>query len=404
MRAFLAALLIVGITAGCHGPESVTASTQSPSTSGNTRDVSCGPTGNGVCYYVDAARGNDANPGSSSAPFQTPQRAADLVNPGDVVVVRDGMYTSTSDAIIEITRGGSPGALIVFRAEHQWGAVLDGRANATADGVHYRASYVRVEGFEIRGVGHDGIDMGEGYTDVQAARNNIHDVGRMCAPPTGWGLSGLTTDDHNVVIEQNVFHDIGRFGPGENGCVPPTPYYQNNDHGIYLSSGSNVIIRNNLFYSLTHGWAIHRYNLEGAGVDQAYIVNNTFAFPNPYRDGQIVIGSPLTNSVIANNIFYQPATAGILFDSAGPMRNVQIANNVTYGGTTATGPNAGGGATLSGNMDNTDPRLVNPATQDFHLNGSSPAIGGGIALSYVTNDFSGTVRPNGSEDVGAFEH
>ena len=52
--------------------------------------------------------------------------------------------------------------------------------------------------------------------------------------------------------------------------------------------------------------------------DTTYIVNNTFAFPNPYRDGQIIISSPLTNSVIANNIFYQPGTAGVLFDTVVP--------------------------------------------------------------------------------------
>src|SRR5581483_5053245 len=115
------------------------------------------------------------------------------------------------------------------------------------------------------------------------------------------------------------------------GCSPPNNLYQNQDHGIYLSSGSNITIRNNIFYNIRHGWALHRYNTGGAGTDQVYIVNNTFAFPKPWRDGPIVIGDPLTNSVIANNIFYQPTTAGIWYDG-GTISNVTVSNNITYGG------------------------------------------------------------------------
>src|SRR5207253_2799246 len=52
----------------------------------------CAPTGGGRCYYVDAAAGNDGNPGDSARPLRTVQHAADLVNPGDMVIVRDGVY------------------------------------------------------------------------------------------------------------------------------------------------------------------------------------------------------------------------------------------------------------------------------------------------------------------------
>ena len=57
------------------------------------RRLHCGATGHGVCYYVDATAGNDASPGTSARPFRTLQHAADLVNPGDGVVVKDGVYT-----------------------------------------------------------------------------------------------------------------------------------------------------------------------------------------------------------------------------------------------------------------------------------------------------------------------
>jgi hypothetical protein len=353
---------------------------------------------------VDVNAGNDANPGTSSQPYHTLQKAANVVNPGDVVIVRDGIYTVPSGtfAVLEMDRGGSASAYVVFKAEHQWGAIIDGQSNTTEAGIRFNANYERVEGFEVRGIAHDGVDMGSGLTGLQAAGLHVHDVGRMCNPPAGWGLSAYTLDDNNVIIEQNLIHDIGRFGPGENGCTPANPYYQNNDHGIYLSSGSNITIRNNIFYNIQHGWAVHRYNTGGAGTDQVYIVNNTFAFPNPWRDGQIVIGDPLTNSVIANNIFYQPAGAGILY-AGGTVSNVTVSRNITYGAVIWEGSTSG--TTMTGNMDNTNPLLMNPAGLDFHLMAGSPAILAGLPLSYVPNDYAGAVRPSGQpDDIGAYKY
>ena len=48
-------------------------------------------------YYV-APTGADANDGSSARPFKTIQRAADIVNPGDTVIVRKGTYTDPAQA------------------------------------------------------------------------------------------------------------------------------------------------------------------------------------------------------------------------------------------------------------------------------------------------------------------
>ena len=362
----------------------------------------CAPTGAGVCYYVDGSAGNDANSGTSAQPFRTLSKAAGVVNPGDEVIVRDGVYTAAGGvyAILSIGRSGTAANLVVFKAEHQWGAVLDGQSNTTEAGVSFGASYVRVEGFEIRGVWHYGVDMGVGLTGDQVARNNIHDVGRLCTGTTQ-GLSGIGLADDNALIEQNLIHDLGRFGPGENGCAPPNAYWQNHDHGIYHQSGDNVTIRNNIFYNLVHGWGIQRYSTAGDAVDNARIVNNTFAFPNPNREGQILVGGTMSNSVIENNIFYQPLTAGIWFDS-GTMTNVTVANNMTSSGPVNFGTLPG--ITFSNNFDNRNPLLVNPAGFDFHLTTGSPAIGAGLSLPYVLNDFAGVSRPAGAAyDIGAYQ-
>ena len=347
----------------------------------------CAPTGGGQCYYVDPA-GSDGNPGDSARPFQTVQHAADLVNPGDMVIVRNGVYTGGSD-VLSIGRGGSAGNLVVFRSQNKWGAVLDGQNNSSATVVHISTNYVRVEGFEMKGSNHYGVDPSTGTHDIQIAGNNIHDVGRYCES-SGIGLSAIDAYSDNLIIEGNWVHDIGRFAAGENGCQPGNDYWMNHDHGVYNGQGTNVIIRNNVFYNITRGWGIQRY---GSSVDQLYIVNNTFAFPNPNRDGQIILAASTTNLVIENNIFYLP---GQNIGISGTVSGALIDHNLSTG--------AVGGGGIGSNIENTDPIFVNPSALDFRLQASSPAINAGIALSIVLNDFFGTPRPQGAGyDIGAYE-
>jgi fibronectin type 3 domain-containing protein len=62
-------------------------------------------------YYVSASLGADAADGSLDAPFATIQRAADLAQAGDTVLVRAGIYRET----VKPANSGSPGAPIVFK-------------------------------------------------------------------------------------------------------------------------------------------------------------------------------------------------------------------------------------------------------------------------------------------------
>src|SRR2546430_13234346 len=360
----------------------------------------CAPTGSGVCRYVDAVAGNDGNPGDSAHPFKTVQHAADVVNAGDMVIVRNGVYTGGSNAVLSVGRGGTATNWVVFKAENKWGALLNGQGRLGVQGVSdagvsVDASYVRIEGFDISWVYHDAFSVN--VDNVQIAGNHIHDIGRYCTDDS-FGIAGYSGHSGNIVFEQNVIHDVGRLSPGEAGCSPSTDYWQNHDHGIYHSQGNNFIVRNNVFYNMTHGWPIQLY---AGSVDQFYVVNNTFAFPNPNRNGHIIIGEPLSNSVIANNIFYQPTTAGVNL-SGGTLTNVTVANNLTWNGTVWTGGTTG--ATFSNNLNNTDPNLVNPLAFDFRLLLGSPAIDAGLNLSYVLNDILGVTRPQGAGwDIGAFE-
>ncbi|MEH1833050.1 MAG: right-handed parallel beta-helix repeat-containing protein, partial [Nostoc sp.] len=69
-------------------------------------------------YYVSGT-GNDQNSGlSTSSAFRTIQKAADLTNPGDTVLIMNGVYTNLAKAgsVISIKRSGTANAWIRYKA------------------------------------------------------------------------------------------------------------------------------------------------------------------------------------------------------------------------------------------------------------------------------------------------
>lgn len=308
--------------------------------------------------------GNDENPGTEDRPFATIQHAADLVLPGDTVLVDDGVYTGTGNGtpcapstrpIVCVTGGGLTAAPVTFRARHPLKARLDGRSNTSTDGfrVLAGASNVRIEGFEIFGVGNasgsaSGIELYNGGDGSVITGNDIHDIGRLCTH-TNNGQVGIFVEQPRVTIAQNRIHDIGRFMVGENGCT--VGYNASTDHGVYLNGNSSpgipgaddAVVDGNTFYDNKRGWSIQLY---AGTLERVRIVNNTFAYSNPYQDGAIVLGTATLDTVIDGNVFYSPRTAAIYY-YRGTQARLLIRNNTVAGAPllTATPP----GAMLDGN-------------------------------------------------------
>jgi hypothetical protein len=382
------------------GTATITATSEGQSGSSAITVVAPGLGCAAACRYV-AVSGNDANAGTKTAPWLTIQHAADVMNPGDTVIVNDGVYTGGAN-VVTITRSGTAAAWFVFRAANRWGAIIDGQNNSSTTGVEINGNHVRVEGFEVRNTSRYAMETYGGRADIAGnhdvvlVQNHLHDVGHICTGTTG-GIVGVSAYSDNLVIERNVIHDIGRLGPAEQGCVEPNANWQNHDHGVYNGVGNNVVIRNNVFYNFTHGWAIQRYNGAGSVTTGLTIVNNTFGFPNPWRDAQIIIATTTNNIVIANNIFYQPTTAGVWFDGAG--NGATLLGNVSTGAVQILGT----GLTMSGNMPNTDPLFVNATGFNFHLTAGSPARGLGAAAWCPSVDLDGVAR-SGACSAGAFQN
>ncbi len=298
-------------------------------------------------------RGDDRfqlRPGTQASPFATLQKAADVAEPGDTVLVADGDYDASGSQLIRMTKSGNAGAWITFRSEHPRSAKLDGRNNSTTYMIWFsqdNGGFVRIEDFEVFGFGKIAINT-TGTHDIDIVGNDIHDIGRYCNDSSIGSAAVYGSNSPNVTIERNVIHDIGRFGPGEEACAPATTYWQNLDHGVYLDGMNNASILNNTFFNIQHGWGLQVYSSSGAALSDLLVDGNIFSGANPNRDGQIVLAGKMSNSKVINNVFNAPRNCAINFSL--PIYSysmVAINNNKVYGARIST--TSPKGITFSGN-------------------------------------------------------
>jgi len=297
-------------------------------------------------YYVSTT-GSDRNAGTSLKPFRTVQKAANLTKPGDNILVKNGIYTTTTgDRLLNITRPGTSNAYITFKAENPGGVVFDGRNNATAYGIVLMetAAYIRIEGFEIRNFSKGGIlgsgssAKGVGSHDVTIAKNRIHHIGRSTVSDCNdsYGRSGVYTHQltSKYLFQGNTIHDIGRL---PDSCQE---HAYKHDHGMYLQ-GKYQEANNNMFYNHGAGWAIKvdgYWGTEVGATENSHVIANNIFQPvvrtDPNGGGNIrffnngtyhsTYGNmkPPKNVLIENNSFYKP-------DGIGTKSAVVISNNTS---------------------------------------------------------------------------
>ncbi len=410
--------------------------------------------------YVDARTGKDTNAGTKDAPWQTIQKAADSLSPGDTVLVAAGSYPER----IHVTRSGASGHLITYQAS----------GRAVTGGFTVTANYVRVIGFEITSrnrIFEDNFGVTLSGQHNEILNNYIHDIyndgimfvdkGGANSPPTAYNLvkgnriyrasnSGITVDGKENLIEDNDISHTIQYHPGG-------PAFDGADADGLRPFGTGHIFRHNRVHDIrsddlgnldphidcieTWGPATNILfeqnicDIEDTGflpVQAAQIENgsgvvNHITFRNNIfmnlRVGIHVerLANPdITSIVIVNNTFYKITQQAVLFE--GPGAGV-VENNVFYdvgnhqdsyltmrpeskgvvAGYNAQGMSDGrapgtGGSHVPYPHDlwGINPGFVNAAAKDFRLLPKSPLVGAGIVLQDVTVDFAGTARPPGS--------
>lgn len=346
---------------------------------------------------------------SSDCSIGTPctiQRAANIVNPGDVVLLADGTYTTaTTGPLLTISRGGTSTNKVTFKAINKWGAKLSGRQDATLYGVRVEADHVRLEGLDIYEFREYGVYNSTGNF-FELVGNNIHHIARTFCSSDPIGKDGYYSQGtHDILIEGNRFNDIGRLMSGENGCGTSLPH---NDHALYMS-GTNISVRNNIFYNIRSGWSVHLYPSPSTNVK---IYGNTFGgyIQDGGSVGHILIWPSCSGVYINNNIFYQPRDCIVHMGNS--TTTGEVYNNLTSVAISGIFDISQPGFVIGGNILNANPMFVNvtaaggvvSGSPDFHVRSGSPAIDAGRSLAEVTMDFDGNRRPQGaSYDVGCYE-
>ncbi|AVH72857.1 pectin lyase fold protein [Nostoc sp. 'Lobaria pulmonaria (5183) cyanobiont'] len=399
-------------------------------------------------YYV-SSNGNDRNSGlSTSSAFRTLQRAANLTNPGDTVLIMNGEYKNEpkNGAVLGIKRSGTANAWIKYKA---YPGHFPKIQHNTWNGISITgASYIEINGLEVIG-NNAHINYDYAYASSQnkeAQSNRLTNGNCISIEPGDKGRS------HHINILNNKVHDCGGAGISAKQAdyvkVDNNTVFNNSWYTVYGCSGISML--DNWSSDNKQGYKIFVTN------NKSY--NNRMYIPW-FKAGKITDGNGIIVDVskgyrgrilVANNITYKNGGSGIhAHDSqhidiinntaylnqqspevkkkakgeiyAGYSSDVKIFNNIMY---------ASPGNAVNSNMKNVnvsynynvysnnstinitgshdmiaDPQFVNASARDFRLKSTSPAINSGLKWSSLTTDFLGNPRVSGyAPDRGAYEN
>lgn len=360
---------------------------------------------NATTYYV-ATTGNDSSPGTSASPWRNPQKcAAYPVKAGDTCLVRRGTYYAPTGRHVVIyvdgnSAAGTTSLPITIKSETPLGAsLIVPSTSSTLNATFYltKANYI-IDGFDISGganngasVGFVGIYVTPAATGTIIRSNSIHHIGRSVCSNSSYGFAGIYLSSASApVVQENRIFSIGRRRSGESGCS--TTRYQN-DHGIYVSGGSGVTIRRNVFYDTNRGYPIHVY---GGTTTNLNIYHNTLSGRSPTGQpvGQILLGSTVRTASIKNNISSN-AQGGMIHTWSLSGSGISVAYNLSN--TLVKSSASVSGASFSNNLERLTPAFISESSNDFRLSSSSPSINRGTSSGVP-------VVPDGVPDIGGYEY
>ncbi|MEH2349985.1 MAG: choice-of-anchor Q domain-containing protein [Nostoc sp.] len=399
-------------------------------------------------YYVSGT-GNDKNSGlTTSSAFRTIQRAANLTDPGDTVLIMNGVYTNAGQAgsALSIKRSGTANAWITYKA---YPGHFPKIQHNTWSGIGFSngVSYIEIDGLEIVG---NNANITLAYALSQKTNTSNRLTNGTCI-----SIEGRSSNVHHINILNNKVHDCGGGGisviAADYVKVDNNTVYNNAWYGIYGGSGisflknrntdnnqgykmfaTNNKVYNNRMYvpwiqvgRITDGNGIIMDELK-SGPNGAYKGRTLIANNISYKNGGSGIHAHESEHIdIVNNTVYlnqqspELSKKGQLY--AGYASDVKIFNNIIYG---VAGKNANSsymntnvtynynlytnGAVVGAMGPNDvigDPQFVDASSGDFRLKATSPAINRGYYWNGLKTDYTGKPRPAGGRyDIGAYEY
>ena len=364
---------------------SVTAVSQADPTKSASATVTLQvPSRSGATFFVSTT-GNDANAGTSSAPWRTIQHAANTVHAGDTVQVLGGVY---NESVTIPGSGNATAGYITFESAPGQTAILDGTGINVAKGQEFGLftlrtnNYIVIQGFEIRnfqsstsGAVPVGIDFEGSGSNIEILNNHIHNIVQTLGTCNGanalamaiYGtqapasINNITISgnelDHNTTgcsenmsldgnvqffaVTENLVHDndnIGIDNIGFEGVSPNVSVDQARDGWDFQNTIFNITAANNPVY---HG----KLGANGQYCDGC---TRVIIERNLIHDSDIPIevasehaGHVSSFVIVRNNLIYHAQFVGLSIggfsSKVGGTDHCTIVNNTLWGDGTARG-------------------------------------------------------------------
>ncbi len=400
-------------------------------------------------YYV-ANNGNNNNPGTTAQPWATLQKAVDAVAPGDVIIVRAGIYAGC-----RIGKSGTANLPITLKADSGARPLINSLASTNrhqslieVENFDARVSYWIIDGFEISGAPRHGVDIRNAdYITVQNCFSHNNGSTSVRGDGIFLGFSNHPTLQFNELSfnsEHGLYHsnsadyptirgnrlhhnanagihingDLSQGGDGviSFGLIEKNVIWENGTgggSGINCDGLSDSVIRNNLLYA-NRASGISLYAIDAAaGSSRNQVLHNTiiqastarYCLNIPASDG---VASP-TGNIVKNNIFIHPGTRGsIVTYSASALQsdyNIVVNRFSQNDGDTIITLAAWqtAGQDQHSIVSTPEALFADAANNNYRLKTGSLALNAGMNAG-VTEDADGVPRPQGSAaDIGCYE-
>ena len=316
-------------------------------------------------YFVDINDPNATNAGAGreTTPFPDLVIVQTLILPGDTVWVHGGTYVNLQNRLVELRRGGAPGAPVTYAAVPGEKVILD--VNGKQDGFHVDlVTNVVIRGFEVKNATRDAFRI-QGSADCLFENNIVHDsntslatsgirLRESCERMTIRGnevyacslgiVSGSPFGARTgIVIEGNYVHDLEQGFESEHGIsvIGTEGTVRNNvvarceGVGIHVEA-SDVLVEGNVVFNCgallpANGFVF----INGINVGEDIVVRRNVSFNNAGH-GFFGLGATAQHNVAFGN-----GLSGVWLTTAHTLRNnIAFENNQGGGFTDVGGPGA----------------------------------------------------------------
>lgn len=198
-------------------------------------------------YYV-AISGDDSNAGTRDRAFKSIEKAIEVVQPGETILIRGGTYLLSNT--ITIKKSGSRGNLINLCAYPGQIPILDfSNGSASSNGLKIKASFWHVKGLVIQNAGEKGIRISGSNNIIENTTTRTNGDGGIKLHDGAANNLILNCDSYlnydKATYGKNADGFAAKHGLGEGNAFKGCRAWNNSDDGFdFMEAGNAVRVEN----------------------------------------------------------------------------------------------------------------------------------------------------------------